>query len=291
MDRIYLLDAKFYIEVLDIFSKDYEIGYHKKIVKDVSSIERIAPLFANSYDLFNAINLPVALKIKNGKEYLLLSRYWVLKYLINKMLKEYKEGNKNPVHQFPAIVFEDSKLEASILVFDKLERDYFERKKAVPWSKVKDQAKLSNKSKPSKQQPASGSKATNDRHDAHNSGRTCPFCPGPIVQATGKYVSQQTNLLLDDGPFKVKCGYHKNKYKCGFVATFTETEKQRFRNKKHRYFLSDYLVKVPDEKCPDCGDDVYKRRVHQDDGSIKIYKRCRQMFLMNGTCSWSVAIK
>ena len=289
MDMIPLLDGKFYIQVLDVLDRGYEIQYHKKIIKDIASIERITPSLASSYDLFNTINLPVALKINGGKEYLLLTRYWVLKYVVDKMLKEHKEGSKNPTHQFPAIVFEDKALEASLLEIDKLEYDYFERKKVVPWSHKK--AKLPKKSKPSRHEPASTSRATNNRTDAKTQGRKCPFCPGPIVKATGKYVPKQRNLRNDDGPYQVKCGYHKNKYKCDFFATFTNTEKRDFKNEKARFYLSDYLGKIEGEKCPVCQDDVYKRTIHQDDGSIRVVKRCRQLFLMNGTCSWSEPFK
>lgn len=276
-----ILDDRFNIEIIDRKS-DYEITYHESITKDVQGIVHIQPLLSKSMDLFHCINLPVALKLKNKKEYQMVARYWVLQYVIDKKKM-----------RFPAIVFEDPELVPAILELETLENDYFMKKDVTPREhrSIPKSHKITNTS--SKKQLTSKSRATNRRHATKDSERTCPFCPGPLAKATGRYITTQGDLLTQDGPNTIKCGYSSNKrYKCAFVATMTNIEFADFKNTKKKYPTQEWLVLVPRKRCPVCGDEVYRRTIHKDNGKIEIWERCRKINQSTGrTCSWKFRIQ
>ncbi|MFA5073198.1 MAG: hypothetical protein WC539_04805 [Nitrospirota bacterium] len=277
---ISLLDSRFHLEVIDCKS-DCDITYHESISKDVLGIDHIHHLLSNSVDLFHSVNLPVALKLKNGKEYQMVARYWVLKYVLD-----------NRKNQFPAIIFEDPELLPEVLKLEKLENEYFMRKESMP-EVYKNVPKLTQKkSKVIKTQPASTSRATNRRHASKDSGRRCPFCPGPLAKATGKYNDPQGDLLTQDGPHAIKCGYNSNKYKCSFVATMTDVEFNDFKNTNKEFLTQEWLVRVLGKTCPVCGDEVYRRTIRKDNGKIEVWERCRKINQSRGgNCSWKTLIQ
>lgn len=210
----------------------------------------------------------------------MIARYWVLKYVVDK-----------GIQQFPAIVFSNQNLVPEVLELVRLERDYFSRKaisvgihRTIPTITQK-------KSKRSKKQQTSSSRTTNSRRDAKRSGRQCPFCPGPLSKATGKYNDRQVDLLSSDGPNRIHCGYRRNKYKCTFRATMTNLEMTLFKDKGKEFPTTSWLALVPGRKCPDCNDDIYIRTIRRDNGKIEIWERCRKHF-DSGTevCTWQKRI-
>lgn len=276
-----LLEGQFRIELIDRRG-DFDINYHSAISKDVSSIADIHPSFAGIAELFHSVNLPIALKLANDKQYHMIARYWVLQYVIDK-----------GIQLFPAIIFDDPGLVPEVLELVKLENDYFTRKAA---STQVNKIILSNPRKKQKRhikkQPASSSRATNGRHEAKYSGRLCPFCPGTLRKATGKYNTPQGDLLASDGPNRIHCSYRRNKYKCTFRASVTKLEIDLFRDKSKDFPTTSWLVLVPGKKCPDCNDDVYARTIRRDNGKVEVWERCRKHFDSGPqVCTWQKRIK
>ena len=280
MISVDLLNRKFHIELLDLKDRHYDIAYHASINKDANSITRIQPQLETSFDLFNTINLPIALKAQDGKKYELVARYWVLQYLTE---------HHEKIDKFPAIIFEDENLVPKILELEKLENDYFLRKETAPDLAKPRPIKSGGKLKSSlKKQPASKHRSTDRRRAAKATGRTCPFCPGPLVKATGEYKDSQ-GVLTQDGPNKILCGYRKiSRYNCSFFATLTDAENDDFTNKDMSYPTSEWLKLTPDRKCPDCGADVYTRTRHNLNGTVEEQDRCRKNHQTNdNACCWS----
>lgn len=279
MTSIGLLNKKFHIEILDRKDRHYEIVYHESIIKDANAFDRIQPYLEASYDLFHAIHLPIALKTHEGKKYKLIARYWTLQYLIN---------HHDTISRFPAIIFEDEKLVPEVLELEKLENDYFLRKETAPdvsrMRTVKSKSKIGRK-----KQPDSKFRSTARRRTAKSTGRKCPFCPGPLVKSIGKYNEPQGDLLSQDGPHRISCGYKKNKrYNCSFFATLTNAEYGDFINKDMSYPTTTWIELAPDKICPDCGGKVYTRTRRNLDGTIQEQDRCRKLHQSkDNTCFWT----
>ena len=262
--------------------RHYEITYHKSVVKETASLGHLHSKLTSSYDLFHMINLPIALKSGDGKKYELIGRYWVLQYLLDQ---------RKQLNEFPVIVFEDERLLHKVLEIVTLENDYFQRRTSDPHP-IKKHIKTGGKRKKvSLKKSDSKYRSTKGRRSSKATGRTCPFCPGPLVKATGKEKESQGNLLVNDGPNKILCGYRKiPRYMCSFVATLTDAEYRDFLNKDIQYPTGSWIQHIAGETCPDCGGEVYKRVRHNQNGTIEEQMRCRKQNQSKiNTCYWTTA--
>lgn len=258
MEHIKLIEGKFRIEILDRFNRDIDIAYHESVKKDMTNVALIRSFVQDSYDIFHALCLPVFLK--KGKKYLLVARYWILDYLIDKRIPA-----------FPAIVFDDKELIPDVLSLEELENSFFAGKK-VPLRTIETK---------SKKKPGTASRATISREKAREEGRTCPFCNGPLAKSIGKDRSSK------EGSHKVTCGYKSNKrYKCLFIANLTDREYEDYKSGELR--TEQWLEPLHGKKCPECQDQAYLRTVMDNDGTIKKYRRCRKVHQSkNRTCTWN----
>lgn len=262
-----LLDSRFSVEILD--SRQPGLGYHRQVKKDFHHIHRIPKLLKDQFYLFHSLIFPVFLK--RGKKYSLVARYWVLYYVI-------EQG----IRHFPAIVFTDPSLKDEVLALEQLENDLlFSGSKptthvSVPVPKTKKTTDI----------PEVPSGPTKARANARKTGRICPFCDGPLA------VSDKNQKVLNenpgDGPHRVTCGYRRNAPAyCPFTASLTDAEIKLFKDREEPYETENWITHVPEKYCPECRDDVYRRTIHKDDGSIEVHERCRKLHqTRDRTCSW-----
>lgn len=259
MEHLKLLDSKFRIEILDRFNRNIEIAYHESVKKDLANVATIRSLVHDSYDIFHALCLPLFLK--KGKKYLLVARYWILEYLIDKNIE-----------RFPAIVFEDKELVPDVLSLEELENALFAGQR---------KPRTISPEPRSRKTPATASRATIARQKARDEGRTCPFCNGPLAKSIGKDRSSK------EGSHRITCAYKSNKrYKCLFTANLTDREFGSYKLGELR--TEQWLKALHGQTCPKCRDQAYVRSIMENDGTVTKYHRCRKVHQSrNSACKWN----
>jgi hypothetical protein len=243
--------VSFTLEKLDLRNEELlifsDLDSQNEIIDSNSFIPDLLP--PASSELCYAFHLPIFLK--EEKQYRAIARKWALRKIVN-----------SGVDSFYAIILTSDANVRDILSYDQEER----LRLTVPShpTLIKTRQPLM---KPTKHT------STQNRRDSKKSGKTCPFCGGPINRMTGL-----TGLASGDN-CRLGCEYRNiTSIMCKFAFEVSEAQFSSKRFKTSRVF-----EKIPDRFCPDCGDDMYSYK-DIESGITRIM--CRKV-LFNDMPQWS----
>lgn len=222
---------------------DTGISFHSKLRKGLLE-ERLLKAQSNypDYNLLPYIYPPIF--IKQGKKYQLIARYFSYAFFANRYLNDSKD-----CPSMPALTTSDEGTIDKILMVEEIEISFF--------SNFNNTSAISGDSAAKKL-----GKTTFYRHKAINAGRICPFC---------KEALQGPSTKVEKGKMSVSC-FNKTKG-CDFYAELTEWEFAMF--KKYELPTKQWIKKLNNENCPECGSDMYERIVHNSETDVGIYHKCR----------------
>lgn len=243
--------VSFTVHFLDLSDKNVKITLNGRLRKGLLE-ERILSEFIGSDNCIVPAMYPPIFLQKNKNSYGLVARHFAYAFYVYRYLNVSRDYTL-----MPAIVFNDEGLLEGILKLEESELRLFsnesksnEALNCETFSEATNQTKLK--------------KTTQSRHKAINAGRVCPFC-GEALQ------SPLERKKGEDGYYKITC-FNKSKG-CGFYSILTDFEFKKFI--KYELPTHQWLLNIPDKKCPICNQEVYQRIVHNSETAIVRYEKCR----------------
>lgn len=219
------------------------ITFHPKLRKGLLEEKFLKAQFDNpDYNLLPYIYPPIF--IRQGKKYQLIARYFSYAFFINRYI-----ADSINFPSMPALTTSDEGTIDKILMAEEMEISFF--------SNLNNTVQISGGSGEHKP-----SKTTVYRHKAINAGRICPFCR-EALQEPRKKVEREKRL--------VRC-FNKSKG-CDFQVDLTVWEFAKFT--KYELQTKQWIKKLSNEICPECGSDMYERMVHNSETDVEISHKCR----------------
>jgi hypothetical protein len=123
------------------------------------------------------------------------------------------------------------------------------------------------------------STTTSYRRKAVTAGRVCPFCCGPLMEKRNGPKPDERGLC------RIHC-YRSLQDRRDFSARLNASEIDKFRT--YSFNTDEWLRMLPGKKCPECGSQLYLRKLHFPDGRVEFYEICRRSFKLSikYTCNY-----
>ena len=127
------------------------------------------------------------------------------------------------------------------------------------------------------------SKATLARHKAITSKRVCPFCHEALMRPRGIWQADK------NGFFRAHC-FNTKQGRCDFYLLLTTPEKQNFES--YKFASNDYVKEIEGKMCPKCGQQLYLRTLHLDNGTTLQFNICRNYRMsIKHSCDYKFKVK